>query len=121
MDVPNSYVNWIRVWLENKRAYIEIEEAKARWFCVEKGGPQGGILIPSLFIAYHVSLPEFLAGCSSDFFADDLAAVIEGRIGDKFLTQSQDLEFRMKEFFYQLEFYCLLSHQPIIYVKAEVL
>jgi hypothetical protein len=121
MGVPKTYVNWIRAWLENRRAFIEIDGAKSRWFRVEKGGPQGGILTPSLFITYHADMPEFLHGCSSHLFADDLAAVIGGRIGEKFSTQCLDLEARMEKFFDQLEFYCLLSNQPINYSKTEAL
>lgn len=60
IGVPNSYTGWIRVWLENRRVYTEIEKAKYRWFHVEKGGAQGGILTPSLFIAYHANMLEFL-------------------------------------------------------------
>lgn len=121
LGVPKAYVNCIRGWLENRCAYIEIEEAKSRWFRLENGGPQGGTLTHSLFIAYHADMPEFPSGCSSHFFADDLAAVISGRTGEKYTTQCLDLEFRITKLFDQLEFYCLLSQQPINYSKTKAL
>ena len=119
MGIPWAYCDWIRLWLENRRGYIEIGGEKSRWFRIEKGGPQGGILTPTVFITYNADMPNFLSWCSSHFFADDLAAVVAGEIGVKFSNQCLDVEKRLKQFFVQLELYSLLTIQPINFSKTE--
>jgi len=119
MGIPLAYTEWIKSWLENRRGYIEIKGTKSRWFNIDKGGPQGGILTPSVFITYHADMPEFLSWCSSHFFADDLAALVAGQIGIKYTKQCLDLEKKLKLFFEQLEYYCLLTVQPINYSKTK--
>ena len=119
MGIPRAYTKWIKAWLGNRRGYIEIKGVKSRWFNIEKGGPQGGILSPTVFISYHADMPDFLAWCSSHFFADDLAAVLAGQMGIKYSKQCLDLEKKIKVFLDNLDYYCLLSVQPINYEKTE--
>jgi hypothetical protein len=52
-------------------------------------------------------------------FADDLAAIVTGQIGLKFSEQCLDVEKRLKLFYEHLEYYCLLTVQPINYNKTE--
>ena len=119
MGILRAYTKWIKAWLGNRRGYIEIKGVKSRWFNIEKGGPQGGILTPTVFISYHADMPDFLAWCSSHFFADDLAAVLAGQMGIKYSKQCLDLEKKIKVFLDNLDYYCLLSVQPINYEKTE--
>ncbi|CAF4513316.1 unnamed protein product, partial [Rotaria sp. Silwood2] len=84
--------NLVEAWLRNRRAFIEVNGSKSRWFNIGKGGPQGGILTPCLFIAYHCDMGQFLSGCTSHFFADDLAAIVSGQIGLSYTNQCLDLE-----------------------------
>ncbi|CAF4759247.1 unnamed protein product [Rotaria magnacalcarata] len=121
MGIPKSFLNWIEAWLVNRRAYIEIKGEKSRWFPIDRGGPQGSIFTPTLFITYHSDLTGFLNICSSFLFADDLAAVLGGRIGDKFTSQCINLEKRLKRFLDDLEFYYILTVQPINLTKTEAL
>ncbi|CAF1480874.1 unnamed protein product, partial [Adineta steineri] len=121
MGIPPSFTNWIRAWLENRRGFIEINSVKSRWFGIEKGGPQGSSLTPTVFISYHADMPAFLSWSSSHLFADDLAAVVAGQIGLKFSIQCIDIEKRLKLFCDQLEYYCILTLQPINYTKTEAL
>ncbi|CAF1355700.1 unnamed protein product, partial [Rotaria sordida] len=87
IGIPKSFLNWIKAWLFNRRAFIEIKGEKSRWFPIDRGGPQGSIFTPALFITYHSDLTGFLNICSSFLFADDLAAVLGGKIGDNFTRQ----------------------------------
>jgi hypothetical protein len=119
MGIPLSFIKWIKVWLENRRGYIEIKNFKSRWFSIAKGGPQGSPLTPTIFITYHADMSNFLSWSSSHLFADDLAAIVSSQIGIKFTLQCLDLEKRLKFFFEQLEYYCLLTVQPINYNKTE--
>jgi hypothetical protein len=64
-------------------------------------------------------MSNFLSWSSSHLFADDLAAIVSSQIGVEFTTQCLDLEKRLKSFSEQLEYYCLLTVQPINYNKTE--
>ena len=121
LGIPKSYLNWIETWLSNRRAYIEIKGKKSRWFSIFRGGPQGSTFTPTLFITYHSDLTGFLNICSSFMFADDLAAVIAGNIGSKFRNQCLDLERKLKIFFDNLEYYTILTVQPVNFSKTEAL
>ena len=121
LGIPPRYLAWIEAWLLNRRGFIEINGRKSRWFSIEKGGPQGGVLTPCLFITYHYEMGQFLSWCSSHFFADDLAAIVSGQIGKRFTDQCLDLEKRLKLFLNQLEYYSPLSVQPINFSKTEAL
>ena len=111
-------MNWIRAWLEGRRDTIEIQEQRSIWFSIHRGGPQGSSLTPSLFITYHSDMSEFLPKAMSFFFADDVAAVVAGKIGEQFTVQCMDLERRLNKLFEHLEFYAILSVQPINFSKT---
>ena len=119
MGIPISYRHWIHTWLMHRRAYIEIEGKKSRWFNIHKGCPQGCILSPTLFIAYHADMGDYLGGCLSHFFADDLAAIVAGGIGIRYSDQCLELEKKLNVFFRNLEAYSSLNCQPINYSKTE--
>ena len=121
MGVPKSYIRWIDSWLRNRRVFIEINRKRSRWFSIFRGGPQGSILSPSLFICYHADMGDSLMFCLSSFFADDLAAVVAGRIGVKYTIQCIDLERRLKLFLDNLEYYTILTIQPISWLKTEAI
>jgi hypothetical protein len=50
LDIPQAYVNWIRFWLEGYSGVIEIQGQSYRWFAIQRGGPQGSSITPSIFI-----------------------------------------------------------------------
>lgn len=119
--IPKAYVRWIESWLRDRRVVIEIGGCRSRWITIQRGGPQGSIFTPTLFITYHTDMRDFIPGAVSFFFADDLAAVIAGQMGVKFSEQCLDLENRLHEFFTQLEFYSILACQPISYSKTQAM
>lgn len=121
MGIPNAYVKWIKAWLIDRRAVIEIHGKRSRWFTINRGGPQGSSLTPSIFITYHSDMADFIPGAMCFFFADDLAAVVAGHIGIKFSKQCLDLERRLHKVMEQLEFYSILSVQPINYSKTKAM
>ncbi|CAM2714927.1 unnamed protein product [Rotaria socialis] len=118
MGIPTPFLKWIENWLLNRRAYVEIKGQKSRWFSIYRGGPQGSILTPTVFITYHSDMTNYLNMASSFMFADDLAAVVSGRIGEKYNIQCLDLERKLKSVIDALEFYSILSVQPINYEKT---
>ena len=119
IGIPGRFVEWIKAWLINRRCFVEILGARSRWFAIERGGPQGSTLTPSVFISYHSDMDNFIQKCSAFYFADDLAAVMAGHIGIRYLGQCLDLEKKLKVFFDYLEYYSLLAAQPINYEKTE--
>ncbi|CAF1498057.1 unnamed protein product [Didymodactylos carnosus] len=121
MGIPKAFINWIRVWLTNRRGRIEVNGKLSRWLAILRGGPQGSCFTPTLFITYHSDMEDFLPIAVSFFFADDLAAVIAGRIGIRFTDQCIDLERRLHRFFEYLEFYATLAVQPINYSKTKAM
>jgi hypothetical protein len=121
VGIPISYLNWIEAWLLNRRCFIEISSKKSRWFSIGKGCPQGSVLSPTLFISYNCDMGQFLSGCCSHFFADDLAAIVAGQLGVRYTDQCIDLEKRTKSFVDHLEYYSCLSGQPINLSKTEAL
>ena len=121
LGIPPSFLNWIETWLTNRRCFIEINGSKSRWFSIEKGGPQGSVLTPTLFITYNCDMGSSLPNCISHFFADDLAGIIAGQMGLKYSSQCLDLEKRVKTFIDNLEFYSCLTDQPINLNKTDAM
>ena len=77
----------------------------------------------SILLFSSLTMPtwKILSGSAPPFFPDDLAAVLAGRIGVKFTDQCIDLERRLRKFLDNLEFYSLLTLQPINYKKTEAM
>jgi Reverse transcriptase (RNA-dependent DNA polymerase) len=121
MGIPQAYVQWIRAWLSDRRAVIEVQGKRSRWFQIKRGGPQGSVFTPTLFITYHSDMSDFIPGAMSFFFADDLAATLAGHMGLKFTEQCLDLERRLQKFLEQLEYYSVLAVQPINYAKTQAM
>lgn len=121
MGIPIAYVNWIKKWLLGRRCTIDINGKRSRWFRIMRGGPQGSCFTPTLFITYHADMGNFLPSAASFFFADDLAAVLAGQIGIRYADQCIDLERRLSVLFEHLEYYAILSVQPINYSKTQAM
>ncbi|CAM4829733.1 unnamed protein product [Rotaria magnacalcarata] len=121
LGIAHAYVNWIHAWLTDRKATIEVQGKRSRWIEISLGGPQGSSLTPSLFITYHSDMTDFIPGAMSFFFSDDLATVLAGQIGIRFTDQCIDLERRLQSFLDQLEFYSILSVQPINYAKTQAM
>jgi hypothetical protein len=119
LGIPNAYIKWIRAWLEDRRAVIEIQGKRSKWINIFRGGPQGSSISPTLFITYHSDMADYIPAAMSFFFADDLAAVLAGQMGEQFTKQCIALERRLQTFLEQLEFYSLLAMQPINYTKTQ--
>ena len=105
----------VEAWLKGRVGFFDMLE-RSREFPIFRGGPQGSCLTPTIFITYHSDMWTFLLNSLPNFFADDLACVMSGRIGVKYTLQCIDLEIRLKKLIDYLEFY-VLALQPINYIK----
>jgi hypothetical protein len=121
LGIPRSYLKWIDAWLSNRKCFVDFYGCRSRLFSIGKGGPQGSVLTPTVFISYHCDMSQFLSSCSSHLFADDFAAILAGQLGIRFTDQCLDLEKRVKSFLDLLEFYSHLTDQPINRLKTEAL
>jgi hypothetical protein len=121
LGVPKAYVLWIESWLKGRSGFIEMNNKRSKFFPILRGGPQGSCLTPAIFITYHSDMWTFLECSLPNFFADDLACVIGGRLGVSYTSQCIDLEIKLKKLLDYLEFYSILSVQPINYEKTELL
>ena len=121
LGIPSSYLKWIEAWLLDRRCFIEINCNKSRWFSTAKGGPQGSVLTPTLFISYHCDMGQFLSECTSHFFADDVAAILAGQLGLRYTDQCIDLERRIKSFLDSLDYYSCLADQPLNRTKTKAM
>ena len=119
LGIPKAYVDWIESWLKDRQGFIEMNGSRSRLFPIRKGGPQGSCLSPVIFITYHCDMWKYIENSLPNFYADDLACVVGGRMGEKFTIQCLDVESKLKKLFEYLEFYAALSIQPINYEKTE--
>ncbi|CAF4461731.1 unnamed protein product, partial [Didymodactylos carnosus] len=56
LGIPRSYRQWIVTWLKGRRAFLEVNGSRSRWFNVCRGGPQGGLSPLSIWaIGYRKS------------------------------------------------------------------
>lgn len=64
---------WIKVYLHNRRARIQIDGLKSKKVLLRHGVPQGGVLSPTLFLVYINDLIAKLPhGIKVAMYADDL-------------------------------------------------
>jgi hypothetical protein len=85
LGIPKAHVSWIESWLKHRSCFIEMNDKRSRSFSIFKGGPQRSCLTAALFITYHSDMWSYLQSSFPNFFADDLACVIGGMIGVKYL------------------------------------
>ncbi|CAF3407275.1 unnamed protein product [Rotaria sp. Silwood1] len=65
---------WLRHYLRQRKAYIDIKNTSSTLFNLSKGVPQGSCIGPVLFIIYHHDILEALSTIHwKHLFADDLA------------------------------------------------
>lgn len=75
---------------EEETGFIEMSGTRSRLFLVMKGGPQGSCISPVLFITYHCDMWKHITDSVPNFYADDSACVVGGRIGEKYTIHCID-------------------------------
>ena len=74
MHVCGKMYKWISHYLENRTARTKVQGQTSKMMLLEQGVPQGGVLSPTLFLAYINDITEnFPARVHTSSFADDLA------------------------------------------------
>ena len=71
---PPCFVLWIRSFLSDGRAKVQINGSRSRSFRIRRGVPQGSVLGPVLFILFVDDITKDLPrGAHASLYADDLA------------------------------------------------
>ncbi len=119
LNCPFNLISWLRHYLCNREAFINIKSSQSTRFNLAKGVPQGSVVGPVLFIVYHHDLIESLATFQwKHLFADDLAVLFSP---DSSLAPSNmlfDISEQMVKVINRLIDYSNYWKQPINFKKT---
>ena len=69
--IKNDCINWISSFLCNRHQIVVVNGEKSKWLPVDRGVPQGSVLVPLLFILYVNDIAD-LVHSKIKMFADDI-------------------------------------------------
>ena len=74
LKLPPCFVLWMRSFLSDRRAKVQVGGSHSRSFGIRRGVPQGSVLGPVLFILFVDDITkDLLRGAHASLYADDLA------------------------------------------------
>ena len=74
LKLPPCFVLWVRSFLSDRRAKVQVGGSHSRSFGIRRGVPQGSVLGPVLFILFVDNITkDLLRGAHASLYADDLA------------------------------------------------
>ena len=74
LKLPPCFVLWVRSFLSDHRAKVQVGGSHSRSFRIRRGVPQGSVLGPVLFILFVDDITkDLLRGAHASLYADDLA------------------------------------------------
>ena len=97
--IHGQIINWVRIFLSDRRARVQFESATSKYRKMQQGLPQGSVLSPLLFLFFIDDLPDMLIkeNCLISAFADDVAAVIQCDSIEECEEQTQQCVDKMTE------------------------
>ena len=74
LKLPSCFVLWVRSFLSDRRAEVQVGGSHSRSFRIKRAVPQGSVLGPVLFILFVDDITKNLPrGAHASLYADDLA------------------------------------------------
>ena len=74
LKLPPCFVLWVRSFLSDRRAKVQVGGSRSHSFRIRRGVPQGSVLGPVLFILFVDDITKDLPrGAHASLYADDLA------------------------------------------------
>ena len=74
LKLPPCFVLWVRSFLSDRRAKVQVGDSHSRFFRIRRGVPQSSVLGPVLFILFVDDITkDLLRGAHASLYADDLA------------------------------------------------
>ena len=68
---------WFKHYLQNRKQFVQINDAKSAYRSVTSGVPQGSVLGPLLFLIYINDLPQVIHTSDMYLFADDTKLILD--------------------------------------------
>ena len=68
---------WFKHYLQNRKQFVQINNAKSAYRSVTSGVPQGSVLGPLLFLIYINDLPQVIHTSDMYLFADDTKLILD--------------------------------------------
>jgi hypothetical protein len=122
MNCPQQLVEFIILYLTNRKCYIELNELTSNIFNIEKGVPQGSCLGPILFLLFHCTLPRDITTATHiHMYADDLALIITASPWWKGYELQENIQTLGQRTLNQLQIYARTWKQPINSIKTQYL
>ena len=112
-------IAWLRHYLRNRKAFIDIKSFQSTVFDLAKGVPQGSVIGPVLFIVYHYNLTESLATIHwKHLFADDLSILFAPDSSLNSSNMIKDITEQIVKVLNRLIDYSKYWKQPVNYSKT---
>ena len=74
LKLPPCFILWVRSFLSDPRAKVQVDGSRSLFFRIRRGVPQGSVLNPVLFILFVDDITKDLPrGAHASLYADDLA------------------------------------------------
>jgi hypothetical protein len=72
LKISGSILNWLKQFLTNRSFTVRINNKLSSPAALKRGVPQGGVLSPTLWLAYMYDFPIPAPLCHTALFADDI-------------------------------------------------
>lgn len=112
--IPHDIIMWVRHFLHERRARVNVDGIKSPWREMSCGVPQGTVLGPVLFLIYINSLARELEeqGIDAGLFADDLTILAHG-------TDETELESQINRALEIIDKWCSTHFMPVSAEKTK--
>ncbi|CAM4817219.1 unnamed protein product [Rotaria magnacalcarata] len=119
LNCPIYLIAWLRNYLCERSAYIDMNGTISSTFCLHKGVPQGSCIGPVIFIVYHYDILNSISMLHwKHLFADDLAILICSSANWSSKTLIPNLIQQIKHVVTSLMSYSSMWKQPINFQKT---